>query len=185
MTSHEPIAAHLPPNGSTFCRLTHSGYPAADVYLPVWICPTYLSIVYPCCHLFFTDPTDPCSQFGGIVHQNGQSCCAASCGALCGAAQCNLGGSENCCGSTIESTTNFCSASQSAPCRIPGIASCLMPHTKLKRRICIKFKVAQRVTTTVPSKLSINSELDMEEPYASCETRALSRSGPCIVLVPP
>mmetsp|Transcript_31027 Transcript_31027/g.60899 ORF Transcript_31027/g.60899 Transcript_31027/m.60899 type:complete len:314 (+) Transcript_31027:2-943(+) len=72
---------------------------------------------------------DPCVDFGGLLHQeSGRKCCAASCGAHCGAASCELGpqGPEACCGRLIPDL-RLCSSFQPAPCTLPEESLSLRP----------------------------------------------------------
>ena len=64
-----------------------------------------------------------CSDFGGILHPSGDTCCASACGNYCGASNCHEGpgGWSACCGGSIAASHYVCGVSeQMAPCKLPG-----------------------------------------------------------------
>lgn len=64
-----------------------------------------------------TTTTDPCHQYGGLLHYDERTCCHSSCGFYCGAGNCNEGpgGGSLCCGDSIPDEV-ICSTSKMAPC---------------------------------------------------------------------
>ena len=79
--------------------------------------------------------TDPCADYSGIVHRDGKTCCADTCGEYCGAYDCDKGkgGSFHCCASKIKEQNRACKtgaftgapAVVKAPCLLPKQVSVL------------------------------------------------------------
>jgi len=89
--------------------------------------------------VYKTECDDSCSVFNGIPHQDGLSCCKASCGKFCGASNCDKGpgGASSCCGGVIPDDDICTVGTNMAPCSLKNRQGAkLCEHDNLKGVCC-------------------------------------------------